>query len=112
MLINNGKWRLKGTLDSYVKTSEGQGAASGIGDLYWWDQSLNDGLGDWSLAKSGVSFTINFYDCCQTGKDNNKKSTDSDTFGINIQYVPVSPQPNSLPNSDPQPLKGGNIKVN
>jgi len=113
LLINNGKWRLKGTLDSYVMTSDGQGAASGTGDLYWWDQSLNDGLGDWSLAQSGVSFTVNFYDSGQTGKGKGKKSsTDSDTFGIDIQYVPVSPQPNSLPNSDPQPLKGGNIKVN
>jgi hypothetical protein len=34
LLINNGKWRLKGTLDSYVMTSDGQGAASGTGDLY------------------------------------------------------------------------------
>ena len=111
LLINNGKWRLKGTLDSYVKTSTNQGAASGTGDLYWWDQSLNDGLGDWSLAQSDVSFTINFYNSGQNGKG--KKSTDSDTFGINIQYTPVSPpQPNALPNSDPQPLKGGDIQVN
>jgi CSLREA domain-containing protein len=105
LLINNGKWRLKGTLSTYSKLSTGQGAASGTGDLYWWDSSLNGGLGDWALAQSGVSFTINFYDSGKKGK------ASTDTFGINIQYKPVSPQPNTLPNSAPQVLKGGDIKV-
>ena len=82
------------------------GAASGSGDLFWWDATLNGGLGDWVLARSGVAFTANFYDSGGKGK----KSTD--TFGIRIVYSPVSPpQPNSLPNSDPQPLKGGDVKV-
>jgi hypothetical protein len=105
LLMNNGKWKLRGALDSYVKLATGQGAASGLGDLYWWDSSLNGGLGDWALAQSGVSFTISFYDSGAKGK----KSTD--TFGINIQYSPVPPQPNNLPNSDPIQLKGGDIKV-
>jgi len=105
LLINNGKWRLRGSLGSYVKLSTGQGAASGAGDLYWWDPSLNGGLGDWRLAQSGVSFTINFYDSGKTGKS----STDS--FGINIQFTPVPPQPSTLPNSTPIVLKGGDIKV-
>ncbi len=105
LLINNGKWRLKGTLNGYVKTKTGTGASSGIGDLYWWNTSLNGGLGDWQLAASGVSFTINFYDSGKSGKNS------GDTFGVNIQYTPVPPQPSSLPNSSPQPLKGGNIVV-
>ena len=105
LLINNGKWRLKGTLTGYVKTATGTGAASGTGDLFWWDTTLNGGLGDWALAQSGVAFTINFFDSGKTGKS----STDS--FGINIQYTSVSPQPGSLPNSSSQLLKGGNITV-
>jgi hypothetical protein len=105
LLMNNGKWKLNGILDAYSKLSTGQGAASGTGDLYWWDSSLNGGLGDWALAQSGVAFTINFYDSGKSGKS----STDS--FGINIEYSPVPPQPANLPNSTPQQLKGGDIKV-
>jgi hypothetical protein len=100
-----GQRRLKGNLTSYSKTSTGQGAASGTGDLYWWNASLNGGLGDWALAQSGVSYTINFYDSDKSGK------SPSDTFGIRIVYTPVAPQPNALPNSTPQLLKGGDIKV-
>lgn len=105
LLINNGKWRLKGDLTNYAKTATGQGAASGTGNLYWWDASLNGGLGDWALAQSGVSYTINVYDSGKTGK----ASTDS--FGIRIVYTPVAPQPSTLPNATPQQLKGGHIKV-
>jgi hypothetical protein len=105
LLINNGKWRLKGTLDTYSKLATGQGAASGTGDLQWWDSSLNGGLGDWALAQSGVSFTANFYDSGKNGK------ASTDTFGIRIAYTPVAPQPGTLPNSTPQLLKGGDIKV-
>jgi CSLREA domain-containing protein len=105
LLMNNGKWKLKGTLDTYVKLSNGKGAASGAGDLYWWDSSLNGGLGDWALAQSGVAYTINFYDSGKSGKSS------TDAFGINIQYTPIPPQPNSLPNSSPVTLKGGDIKV-
>jgi hypothetical protein len=105
VLINNGKWRLKGSLTTYSKTATGQGAASGTGDLYWWDTTLNNGLGGWSLAQSGVSYTINFYDSGKSGKSS------TDTFGIRIVYTPVSPQPSTLPNSTPQVLKGGDIKV-
>jgi hypothetical protein len=105
LLINNGKWRLKATLNTYSRLSTGQGAASGTGDLYWWNSSLNGGLGDWALAQSGVSFTINFYDSGKAGK------ASTDTFGIRIVYTPVAPQPGSLPNSAPQLLKGGDIRV-
>ena len=74
------------------------------GDQAHWT-ALNGGLGDWALAQSGASFIATFYDNGKTGK------ASADTFGINIQYTPVSPQPSTLPNSAPQPLKGGNITV-
>lgn len=109
LLMNNGKWRLKGTLDAYSKLANGSGAASGVGDLYWWDASLNGGLGDWALAQSDVAYTVNFFD--GGGKGKGKNSGPADTFGIEIQYVPVPPQPDSLPNSAPTQLKGGDIKV-
>jgi uncharacterized repeat protein (TIGR01451 family) len=106
LFMNNGKWRLKGTLTSYSKLATGQGAASGVGTLYWWDTSLNGGLGDWVIASPNVNFTINFFDSNKNGK------ASTDTFGINIQYLPVAPpQPNNLPNSTPTLLKGGDIKV-
>ena len=85
----------------YSKTSTGQGATSGTGDLYWWNASLNGGLGDWVLAQSGVGYTINFYDSGKSGKSS------ADTFGIRIVYTPVAPQPSTLPNSTPQLLQGG-----
>ena len=89
-----------------MSATNGKGAASGVGDLYWWDQSLNGGLGDWVLAQSGVSFTINFYGSGKTGK------ASTDAFGINIHYSPVSPPgASSLPASAPIQLKGGDIKV-
>jgi hypothetical protein len=58
-----------------------------------------------ALARPGVSYTINFYDGGKCGKS----STDS--YGIRILYTPVAPQPSALPNSTPQLLKGGDIKV-
>lgn len=105
LLINNGKWRLKGTLNTFVQLATGQGASSGVGDLYWWNTSLRGGLGDWALAQSDVGFTINFYDSGISGKSS------TDAFGINIQYKPLPPQPATLPNSTPIQLKGGNITV-
>ena len=106
VIQNNGKWRLKGTLNSYVKVaSKMQGSASGIGDLSWWDLTLNGGLGGWRLAKPGVAFTMTFTDVGSGGKNS------TDTMGVSIQYTPVSPEPSTMPNSSPQPLKGGNVKV-
>jgi hypothetical protein len=105
LLINNGKWKLKGTLTTYGTTGTGQGIASGAGALYWWNQALKSGLGDWQLAQSPVSFTITF-----TASATDKNAYPG-AFGIQIHYTPVAPQPTSLPNSTPQTLKGGNIKV-
>jgi len=56
-------------------------------------------------ARSGVAFTITFTDVGSGGKNA------SDTMGVNIQYTPATPQPSTLPNSAPQPVKGGDVKV-
>jgi hypothetical protein len=51
-----------------------------------------------------VSFTISFIDMGSGGKN--------DSFGIQIQYSPKGDEPKQLPNSSqPQSLKGGDIKV-
>ena len=104
--INNGKWRLKGTLDTYVKTGS-NGAASGVGNLYWWNPTLNGGLGDWVLSQSSVAYTISLYDNGSGGKNS------GDKFGIVIQHTIVSPpEPGTLPNASPTQLKGGNLTLN
>jgi Bacterial Ig-like domain (group 3)/Bacterial Ig-like domain (group 1) len=103
LVMNTGKWRLKATVSSYGLVA-GQGVAQGTGDLYWWNQALNGGLGDWQLAQSGVAYTIKF---SPTGA---KAKTQPGTLGIQINYTPVSPQL-PLPNSNPQSLKGGQINM-
>ena len=95
----------QGQPDQLLQDLDRPGRASGTGNLYWWNASLNGGLGDWALAQSGVSYTINFYDSGKSGKSS------TDTFGIRIVYTPVAPQPSALPNATPQLLKGGDIKV-
>lgn len=111
LLINNGKWRIKGTISSYGLTGTSSltatkaGSASGTGALYWWNAALNSGLGGWQLAQSPVSFTINF-SASAAGK---KASPGS--FGIQIPYRPIAPQPSTLPTSAPQLLKGGTVNV-
>jgi len=102
-LVNNGKWRLKGTLNSYAKTGM-SGAAGGTGTLYWWDSTLNGGLGGWAVAGTGVAFTASFTDQGPNG------SKTADTFGVHINYTPVAPQ-QQLPNGSPVVLKGGGINI-
>jgi hypothetical protein len=103
VLIQKGKWRLKGTLTQYGKSSNGIGTATGSGSLYWWNSALNGGLGDWQLASTNVTFTIQF--TATTAKKSNPG-----TFGIMINYMPTGAQP-QLPNSIPQLLKGGVINL-
>lgn len=105
VVINPGKWRLKARLTTYARTSGGEGAAAGSGDLYWWNTELNGGLGEWELARTGVSFTIGF-----TATGSSKKATPG-TFGIRIDYTPVAPEPSTLPSSAPELLKAGSIKL-
>jgi hypothetical protein len=104
-LVNNGKWRLKGTLNTYSKTGN-SGATGGVGTLYWWNSSLNGGLGGWAQAATNVSFTASFAD-----KGTGAKNQQPDTFGLHVNYTPQSPQPSTLPNSSPVALKGGDIRV-
>ncbi len=109
LLMNNGKWRLKGTLSNYgyVTVTVKQYSASGTGNLYWWNLAANGGLGDWALSQANVNFTITFVDNGQGGKN-----ATPDTFGIKINHVVVSPpEPSTLPNSNTLPLKGGNIDI-
>lgn len=80
--------------------SSTRGLLGGSGNLYWWNTTLNHGLGGWQLAKSGVTFTA-------TANASTKSAAAS--FGITINYVPVSPQPATLPNSAPLTISKGAI---
>jgi hypothetical protein len=104
LLINTGKWRLKGTLDSYVRTGRTTGVASGSGRLYRWDATASGGSGDWVLAGDPVTFTVSFVD-----GGSGRKAVD--WFGIQINHMAADPAAARLPNSPPQPLKGGNLVV-
>lgn len=104
-VLNTDKWRLRGTLRTYNRTADGRAAASGVGELSWWNPLLNGGLGGWVLAAPSVQYTVNF-----TATGASKKS-DPGTFGIRIVYAPGPPQPAILPNSEPQPLRGGGISA-
>jgi hypothetical protein len=108
LLHNNGKWRLKGSLNNYgYDAATRTGSASGIGKLYVWDAI---GM-QWNMVDDDVVFCIQFVDNNQgggTGK--NVKVTTPDMFGINIAYTPSDTQPD-IPNSVPQLLKGGDISM-
>ena len=99
LTLSTSQWKFAGTVSSYVMTG-GAGSVTGTGLLYWWNSSLNKGKGGWQLAKSGVSYTASFT-ATTTGKSGQPGS-----FGINIAYSPVAPQP-ALPNSAPAALGGG-----
>ncbi|HEV2426734.1 MAG TPA: MBG domain-containing protein, partial [Acidimicrobiales bacterium] len=101
IVVVSGAWRFKGTLNSYGQAGT-QWAANGSGNLYSWNQSLNNGLGDWQLVASGVSVVATF-----TPTSSGKKSGPG-TFGVEINYSPV---PASFLNSLPTSLKGGNINA-
>lgn len=76
-----------------------------VGELSWWNPLLNGGLGGWEPAAAGVPYTINFI---ATGAN---RKTEPGAFGIRIVYTPVPPQPVMLPNSGPQPLRGGAVSA-
>ena len=100
-LVNADRWRLDGVLTAYSETSS-TGKASGTGSLYWWNPTNNRKRGGWVLASSKVPYTVSF-------TESTSKSRGS--FGIQIGYVPVLPQPNPLPNAAPTILQGGVIKM-
>jgi hypothetical protein len=124
LLINNGKWRLKGTLSSYSRQTSGTiklngggtftcsttnpcASSSGNGNLYWWDTS-NPAypLGYWhQTSDSPVTFSITFV-AGSGGKNSNA------AFGIIINHSIQSGEPSNLPNAAPVSLKGGSINAN
>jgi len=109
LLMNNGKWRLKGDLNAFTKLAAGvngnkcptgfvMGSAEGLGTLQFWDGTTST----WVQAAINVHFSITFCDNTVTGK-----KVASDKFGIIIDYKPVTPQPSTLPNSLPVDLSNG-----
>jgi hypothetical protein len=101
-LINDGNWRLTGTLASYLKTSTTQGTVTGTGTLSWWNPALNEHHGGWQPASKSVTFTASF---------SSTTTTAPGTFGIQIAYTPAPPQPAALPNSAPLTLQSGIITM-
>ena len=99
-LVSKGKWRLTGTDSGYTKSSATQGTVTGTGTLSWWNPSLNNNHGGWQLASTGVAFTASF---------TATTTTSPGSFGIQISYTPVPPQPSTLPNSSPISLRSGII---
>jgi parallel beta-helix repeat protein len=100
-LMNSGKWWISGPLTTYT-TMGATGTAAGTGRLYWWNQSLNGRRGGWVLASSKVTYTISFIGSTAKSKG---------SFGIQVNYKPVPPQPSSLPNSALTVLQAGVIKM-
>jgi hypothetical protein len=98
--LTTAKWKLAGTVSSYVVAGTA-GSASGTGRLYRWNQGLTHGHGGWQLAASGVKFTASF-----TAAAKGKRGT----FGVNIAYQPAASLP-ALPNSGPEALATGHIAL-
>ena len=99
-LVSDGNWRLTGTLTGYTKSSPAHGTVTGTGTLSWWNPALNNHHGGWQQAGKGVAFTASFSATTKTSPG---------SFGIQISYTPVPPQPAALPNSGPVSLQSGII---
>jgi hypothetical protein len=100
-LIVDGHWRLDGTISDYSNAPGGNKEASGTGDLFYWNASTK------SWVNSGpTTFTITFRDGVQgSGKK-------SDLFGAQINHLVWSPpEPPTLPNSSPQPVRAGDVRT-
>jgi len=107
LLINDGRWRLKGTISYYQYKGNSQSEASGCGQLYLWDPASQGNQGGWVLFSDNAGFGIVFADL-NTGKA--KDSLNLDKFGINISIdIPEGAPP--LPRSSPAELEGGNIDI-
>lgn len=99
LIMNNGKWKMKGTLTTY-SVNFSVGTVAGTGNLFFMNST-----GGWSLAQSGVGITLRF-----TASGSGKKAAPG-SISINIAYTPQPPQPSSLPNIGLTPLKGGHIQM-
>jgi hypothetical protein len=108
MLIhNNTKWRLKGIVTQYGQLSSSEGAASGTGTLYRWDT----GTSTWMSCDTGVTYTANFKDAgTGTGKKKGQTTVGLDQFGVQMKPLLKACSTN-LPNSKPQDLKGGDLRL-
>jgi hypothetical protein len=108
LLINNSKWRCKGTLSSFsISTTTNSGGSSGTCDLQWWDLTANSGLGAWVVAQSQVPLSIIF----KAGNGGKGKTATVASFGAQITHTPTGSQPSAMPNSGLIELKGGNIQM-
>ncbi len=99
-LVSDGNWRLTGTLSGYTKSSPAHGTVTGTGTLSWWNPALNNHHGGWQQASKGVGFTASFSATTKTSPG---------SFGIQINYTPVPPQPPAIPSSSPVSLQSGII---
>jgi len=105
LLMNQGAWRLKGTMDSFTR-AEAQGQAGGTGTLSQWVcTNQSDPLTcSWQNPRA-VSFKISFTDLA-AGKAGGKKTVVVvDQFALSQ----ISLKGSTLPVSLLMPLKGGNI---
>jgi YVTN family beta-propeller protein len=99
-VINTGKWWFQGSVSVYTKSSASAGAISGTGRLSWWNPALNHGRGGWTLAANSIRYTANFTPTTRGTPG---------SFGVQLDYTPIAPQPSVLPNSAPIGLTTGVI---
>jgi len=105
LIQNNGKWRLKGSINNYVKmttTSGLRGSASGVGTLQKWD----DSIGAWVAVATNVAFSVIFED------NGSRRGIDKFTVN-NIAYRPegLTLGAKWLPTSTAEGLKGGDVRI-
>ena len=93
-LVNGTAWRLQGSLVDYVRSGS-SGAVDGVGTLYRWEEDA------WVLVATGVPFNVRL-------TDNGAGRTPPDRVGLRIAYQATDGPP--LPNTEPVPLGGGNIR--
>jgi hypothetical protein len=112
LLVNEGKWRLKGSLEMYV-SSESRDRAYGTGPLERWESTALRGKGGWVQVGDNVNFSIDFLDAGSLTSPTDSKATPvpADRFGISIQYGRPAGAP-PLPNSGLMELGGGSIQTN
>jgi hypothetical protein len=109
VVVQNGKWKIKGTLNTYG-TNGTNGFVSGSGMLFQW---VGDSTtGSWVSTETIVGVTISFADNNSgTGTGNGKKSVTVDTIGIQISgydFTGSSFNPNVVGGTS---LSGGNIDI-
>jgi hypothetical protein len=100
-VVTAKKWRFEANVTSFDESSPTQAIIAGKGKLYWWNPSLNNGRGDWALAKKGVTYLATA---------NAATAGAPASFGIYISYTPVAPQP-ALPGYGPRNLRSGGITI-